>query len=386
MCQAAEEVTHAAALVRSALAMVPQEEAFAQGEGWWARRCPLGIVAAITPWNNPLAIPLGKLAPALLAGNSVAWKPALAGTGIARWLSETLRVCGLPPDRLALLIGDDSTAAALLADPGIGGITITGGPGAGAAAQIHSARRMLPLQAELGGNNAAIVWTDADLPRSATAIVAGAFAFAGQRCTANRRVIVPSSILGPVRAELLRAIAALRWGDPFDPLTVVGPVISMSSHKRLEAVIARARQQGARVHQPHHRGSSPGELARGGFWIPPTLIEVDDPQIEVVQEESFGPILVLQIAEEWEEALDMLNGVEQGLAAALFSDDYTLQRSFLHRAEAGLLRLNKSTAGARAEAPFGGWKSSGVGPPEHGPAAFEAFVRIQAVEGNMGKQ
>lgn len=378
---AEQELAHAAALVRLALDHATETTTCGQGPGWWARRRPLGIVAAITPWNNPLAIPLGKLAPALLAGNSVAWKPALAGCGIAAWLAQALVDCGLPRDRLALLIGDDETAAALLEAPCLDGISLTGGPAAGAAALVQSARRMLPLQAELGGNNAAIVWDDADPLQAARAIAQGAFGFAGQRCTANRRVIVPAAIAVSFRDTLLACIAALGWGDPLEPATVVGPVISMQARDRLEGVIARSRCLGARVHQPHLASPTPGRRHPDGCWLAPTLIEADDPAMEVVQEESFGPILVLQVARNWDEALSLLNGVDQGLAAALFSHDADRQQSFLDTAEVGLLRLNQSTAGARAAAPFGGWKRSGMGPPEHGADALHAFTRIQAVEG-----
>lgn len=382
---ALSEIDFAIGLLRATLSSAAQQLSPYSGEHWWARRRPLGLVAVVTPWNNPLAIPVGKLAPALLAGNAVAWKPAIAGFARAQWLVDALVASGLPSRRLVLLPGDDETATALLANRRIDAITLTGGPLAGATALMQAARRMVPLQAELGGNNAAIVWTGADLVQAARALAEGAFGFAGQRCTANRRVIVKASLVDGFRSALLEAMAALRWGDPLDPSGVVGPVISAQAQRRLEALIGRARCCRARVYQPHPspqpQGADSHEPLMEGFWVPPTLVETDDSTLEVVQEESFGPILVLQVAHTWEEALTMLNGVEQGLAAALFSDDPVLQASFLHQARAGLLRLNRSTAGARPEAPFCGWKRSGIGPAEHGPAALEAFTRVQTIEG-----
>jgi len=347
-----------------------------RGAGWRARRCPLGVVAAITPWNNPVAIPLGKLAPALLHGNAVVWKPAIPAIGLARSCLDLLHAAGVPKDVVVLLEGDAATARELMDQSGIAAITLTGGTAAGLAARIASCRRAVPLQAELGGNNAAIVWSDADLQSAAAAVAAGAFEAAGQRCTANRRVIVAAPIADGFRQRLQQAIEALPWGDPLDPASRIGPVISPQAARRLEALIERARLAGAtvwRVSRP------PSELPAGPCWVAPTLIETADPDSEIVQQESFGPILVLQRANSWEEALELCNGVRQGLAAALFSQDAERWRQLEQRAQAGILKRNASTAGAVAEAPFSGWKQSGIGPAEHGVADEEFYGRWQTV-------
>lgn len=373
---AAAEVGFAVELVqaarRSALSTLPSMA----GNGWQARRRALGVVAAITPWNNPLAIPLGKLAPALLHGNTVVWKPAIPGLGVARRCLEILQRCGLPEAVVSVVEGDAQTATALMEHAGIDAITVTGGPAAGLAAQMATCRRPRPLQAELGGNNAAIVWSDADLETAAQAVVAGAFDAAGQRCTANRRVIVPAGIVDAFRECLMRAIAALPWGDPLDPATRIGPVISPQAAQRLESLLLRAEQAGDRVHR---WGTTPtvASATREHCWVAPALIESMNPDSEVVQEESFGPILVLQQAQDWEEALRLCNGVRQGLAAALFSQDQGRWQDFQQRAQAGMLKHNASTAGADADAPFNGWKSSGIGPPEHGAADADFYTRWQ---------
>jgi len=375
---ATAEVSFAVALLqaarRSALASLPS----LAGNGWQAQRRSLGVVAAITPWNNPLAIPLGKLAPALLHGNAVVWKPAIPGFGVARRCLEILQRCGLPEGLVSVLEGDAQTAAASMEHAGIDAITVTGGPAAGLAAQMATCRRPRPLQAELGGNNAAIVWDDADLEAAAAAVAAGAFDAGGQRCTANRRVIVASGIVDPFRDCLMRAIAALPWGDPLDPATRIGPVISPQAAQRLESLILRAEQAGDRV----HRWGTARPLHSGRYehcWVAPTLVESRNPDSELVQEESFGPILVLQPARDWDEALQLCNGVRQGLAAALFSPSPERWQDFQQRAQAGILKHNASTAGADAEAPFNGWKSSGIGPPEHGIADTEFYTRWQTV-------
>jgi acyl-CoA reductase-like NAD-dependent aldehyde dehydrogenase/nicotinamidase-related amidase len=375
---AAAEVIFAIELVQAARHSALSSAASMTGDGWQARRRALGVVAAITPWNNPLAIPLGKLAPALLHGNAVVWKPAIPGLGVARRCLELLRRCGLPEAVVTLLEGDAQTASFLMDHAGIDGITITGGPAAGLSAQMATCRRPRPLQAELGGNNAAIVWSDADLEAAARAVAAGAFDAAGQRCTANRRVIVPAQIVDHFRECLMQAIADLRWGDPLDPATRIGPVISPQAAQRLESLILRAEQAGDRVHR---WGTTPPlpTATHEHCWVAPALVESQNPDGEMVQEESFGPILVLQTAHDWDEALRLCNGVRQGLAAALFSQGQGRLQDFQQRAQAGILKLNTSTAGAEAMAPFNGWKSSGIGPPEHGFGDIEYFTRWQTV-------
>lgn len=373
---AALELRFAEQLVQASRSEASGADDQAEGDGWRARRCPLGVVAAITPWNNPVAIPLGKLAPALLHGNTVVWKPAIPALGLARRCLELLRMAGLPAGVVTLLEGDAHTAQALMEQAGVDAISLTGGAAAGLAAQIASCRHGLPLQAELGGNNAAIVWHDADLEAAAVAVAAGALEAAGQRCTANRRVIVEARIAQRFREGLQRAIEALPWGDPLDPASRIGPVISPQAARRLEALIGRAEQAGATVWR---RDRAPALVSAGRCWVAPTLIEAAAPDSEIVQEESFGPILVLQQAHSWEEALELCNGVRQGLAAALFSRDPRRWLDFRRRARAGILRINASTAGASAGAPFGGWKQSGIGPAEHGRADIEFYSRWQTI-------
>ncbi|HVS02111.1 MAG TPA: aldehyde dehydrogenase family protein, partial [Thermoanaerobaculia bacterium] len=342
----------------------------------------LGVVALVTPWNNPIAVPLGKLAPALALGNAVVWKPAPAGAAralsVARWLAEA----GLPPGVLTVVCGGRATAELLLSHPGVDAITLTGGEAAGVTAGAIALSRGVPLQAELGGNNGAIVWGDADLPAAAAAIAEGAFGFAGQRCTATRRAIVDRSCLPSFLERLEAAVAALPWGDPLAEETVVGPLPSAASLRRVEGVVERARGDGCEVLTPHLAAA--GGAPSGGFYHPPVLVLAEDPAAEVVQEETFGPVLVVQPAAGWEEALELLDGVRQGLAAALFSPSPERRRSFLRRARAGVLKLDAATAGVDAALPFGGWKRSGIGPPEHGEGDLLAFTRAQAIYGAGG--
>jgi acyl-CoA reductase-like NAD-dependent aldehyde dehydrogenase/nicotinamidase-related amidase len=370
------EVDRAVALLRAAARPAGTEvEATSEAQ---VRRPPLGTVAQITPWNNPVAIPLGKLAPALAYGNAVVWKPAPAASGIATTIIELLGEAGCPPGLVGLLHGGVETAAELMADPAIDAVTLTGSSQAGYAAQAICSERRIPLQAELGGNNAAIVWHDCDLAAAAPLIAEAGFGAAGQRCTANRRVIVEDACFEDFLVELESATGALQLGDPLEPEVRIGPLVSDAAADRVAAAVERARRY-ATVRRPAERRPRIDELAARGAYQRPALIICDDPSAEIVQDETFGPVVVLQRAAGFEQALELLNGVSQGLVASLFSSSAERQAAFAEHVQAGILKLNRATADAGIEAPFGGWKSSGVGPPEHGAANRDFYTRTQAV-------
>ena len=343
---------------------------------------PLGVVAIISPWNNPVAIPVGKIAPALAYGNTVVWKPAPAATEIARTLLQLLRDSGVPRDAVRLLAGDHTTAQQLAADENVNAVSLTGSGAAGHAIQEICARRLVPLQAELGGNNAAIVWDDAELPQAAAQIAWGAFGFAGQRCTANRRVIVPRKIFPGFWRELKLAAEKLVWDDPVKKSTDLGPVIDTGKRDEHTAAIQAAQDSGA-AHRVEwlqaKRAREP--WAKAGAYAQPAMAGCDVPEHALVQEETMSPLLVVQRADDFEHALELCNGVRHGLAAALFSPAPERQRIFLAEAQAGILKLNSATAGVNASLPFGGWKASGIGPPEHGEADRLFYTRLQAVYG-----
>ena len=375
VAQGEAETRRAATLLRNAASMT-EGAVQAGGPESAFRRVPVGVVAVVTPWNNPIAIPWGKIAPALALGNSVVWKPAPPAANLALLTLVLAREAGLPDGLLGLVTGDHRAAAALMSDPGVDAVSLSGSSLAGWTAQEICARRRIPLQAELGGNNAAVVWEGADLPRAAALVAHGAFAFAGQRCTANRRVIVASGLFDAFLEHLAAATAALAWGDPFDPATQVGPLISGAARDRIAALVARAAKAGARILAPH--AAAP---AGPGAFHPPTIVVEPAHDSEIVQEESFGPVLCVERARDFEEALDLVNGVRQGLVAALFAGPGRWRERFEESVRAGILKWDASTADADAFAPFGGWKSSGVGPPEHGPGNLEFYTRLQAIYG-----
>jgi acyl-CoA reductase-like NAD-dependent aldehyde dehydrogenase len=365
------EVSRAVALIKAAARHADEPLQRKCGEHSILRYRPRGVVAMLTPWNNPIAIPFGKIAPALLYGNAVVWKPSPAAALIANRAADILESAGCPAGLVNVVHGGSATAGHLLADPGIDAVMLTGSVSSGSSAQAICAERHVPLQAELGGNNAAIIWSDTDLEAAAFAVAEGAFGFAGQRCTANRRVIVERACLDGFVKQLERAVSSVCCGDALSPETRVGRMISEKKREQVAALISRTEEAWPVVLRGHSFDDS--------AFYPPTVVCCDDPRHEVVQEETFGPLMVLQPASDFDHALRLCNGVRYGLVAALFSDDRDRRTRFLDDAQAGILKINSTTADADAEAPFGGWKASGIGPPEHGPSNREVYSRTQAV-------
>ena len=366
------EVLRTAEMLRAVARHAAAGDGAARVGGAEVRRRPLGLVAVVTPWNNPVYIPLGKIAPALAYGNAVLWKPAPAAERISAMVAALLE--GLP---VGVVNGGRPAAEAAmeLADA----VTLTGSSLAGFSAQELCASRRIPLQAELGGNNGAIVWPDADLALAAREIAHGAFAQAGQRCTANRRVIVHRDCRDDLLGLLREQTAALAWGDPRLPETEVGPLVSTERRDRLAELVRRAGPEVELI--VPHQAAPPGD-----GWYPPTIALCDDPYHELVQHESFGPLLVVETADDWHGAMALLNGVPQGLVAALFSTSAELADHFTRDAQAGILKLNRSTADAEVDVPFGGWKASGIGPPEHGSFDRDFYTRVQVLYSASGTQ
>jgi acyl-CoA reductase-like NAD-dependent aldehyde dehydrogenase/nicotinamidase-related amidase len=380
IAMARAEVSRSIALLRAVVHRVSTESSNEDGPEGHCRRVPRGVLAVITPWNNPLAIPVGKLAPALAHGNAVIWKPSPLAPILAERFAALLQSVGVPSGLVGLARGGSGVARRLMASRGVDGITLTGGEKAGFEARLAAARTGAALQLELGGNNAALVWEDANLADAARQIATGAFGFAGQRCTANRRVVVAASVRDQFLALLVEATRNLRWGVPSDPDVVVGPMINYAAVVRVAAQLRRAMAAGATCRMPHgESGIAPPADAPLLPWHPATLVLGALPDAEIVQEESFGPVLVVQVANDWEEALGLVNGVRQGLAAALFSSDASRWEKFRETAQAGILKWNRSTVEAGVDLPFPAWKESGGGPPEHGPGNAEFHTRWQSL-------
>jgi acyl-CoA reductase-like NAD-dependent aldehyde dehydrogenase/nicotinamidase-related amidase len=382
LSQGLEEIRRVADNIRSVIRFTAASAPHKKETAGIVRHRPLGVVAVISAWNNPVAIPVGKIVPALAFGNTVVWKPAPAATLIAEKIMRLLQESGIPADAVRVVTGDHTTAQQLAANENINAVTITGSLLAGHAMQEICARRMVPLQAELSGNNAAIVWDDADFARAAEQVAWGAFGFAGQRCTANRRVIVSAARFESFLRELKSAARKIVWGDPLEATTEIGPVINLAKRDEIAAAVARAQASGS-AHKiiRLHKNLAAQEWVKAGAYTQPVIVCCDHANHPLVQEETMGPLLVVQRAVNFEHALALCNGVRHGLAAALFSELRELREKFLEEARAGVLKLNTSTAGMDTSLPFGGWKASGIGPPEHGEGDRLFYTQMQAVYG-----
>jgi acyl-CoA reductase-like NAD-dependent aldehyde dehydrogenase/nicotinamidase-related amidase len=373
---AEEEIGRAVAHARIAAELAREPaQALRVAPGVVAAQRPLGVVGLVTPWNNPLAIPVGKIAPALAFGNAVVLKPAPRASATALAILDSLDRAGLPPGLVNVVLGDAAAALALCRDSRMSAISITGSIASGRALAAICAESMKPLQAELGGNNAAIILKDADLDDIVPGLVHAAFGFAGQRCTAIRRFVVERTICSRFEALAREAANALAIGEPDDPATVVGPLVCAEKRDQVITVIERAVADGARLVTG---GFVPRGLAHGA-WVAPALLADVDARSRIAQEETFGPVAVILPASDLDDALTIANGVAQGLVMSLHTRDAKARLRVLEAAQAGIVQLASGPLAVHPKAPFSGWKASGLGPPEHGiwDAAF--YARVQAV-------
>jgi aldehyde dehydrogenase (NAD+) len=377
--EAAGEVDRAVAILRfyAQVSLDPTGEVVPgslPGARVLVERHPLGLVLAICPWNFPLAIPVWKTAPAMAYGNTVVIKPATPGLATADLLAECAAEA-LPDGVLQVLPLSGADTGQLLDDERVAAVTFTGSTGVGVQVAERMARRAAPAQAEMGGQNAAIVLEDADLDAAADAIVSGAMGYAGQKCTATRRVVAVAAIRAQLEAKLAERVRALSVGDPAAPGVTVGPLISEVAVGEFEAARSAAIDAGAteiaRATVPPADSDGAGTE---GFFVAPTLLRQDDPQTPVNQEETFGPLLTLiEVADE-EAAVAAANATRFGLVGAVHGRDLGRAARVAGRMTTGLRRVNAPTPGVDFYAPFGGEGQSSFGPREQGRAAREFFT------------
>ncbi|WP_396925219.1 aldehyde dehydrogenase family protein [Mycolicibacterium sp.] len=346
------------------------------GEQILVTRKPIGVVAVITPFNFPIAIPAWKIAPALVYGNTVVWKPATTVPLLAIRLAEALTSAGLPPGVLNLVIGDSPIGEALVEQPDIAAISFTGSTAVGRRIAASAAARGVPVQAEMGGKNAAVVLDDADIELALDQVMLGAFRSTGQKCTATSRLIVTEGIADRFLDELAARASALAVGDPTEDTTQMGPVITGAAQRNIYAGIGTAMAQDAEVlagGEPYFKG-----LLAEGFFVAPTVLELTAPA-EIWAEELFGPVLAARRAADADEAFALANDTEFGLSAAIFTQDLTRALHAIQHVDVGVLHINSESAGADPHVPFGGAKKSGLGPKEQGTAAREFFTHTTTV-------
>ena len=363
---------------------------FAAGEAWrpigevyaasvalqrlYTVRRPLGVVGLITPWNFPVAIPTWKLAPALIHGNTVVLKLAFDAPRTGLHLAECFAEAGLPAGVLNVLTGSGSTiGAALVGSPDVRAISFTGSVPVGHGVRDRATARGARVQLELGGQNPLVVMADAELDRAVEAAYAGAFWSAGQKCTATRRILVQEPAYEAFREKLLARVGAGRVGDPADPATEVGPLVTERALEDVLGAIDKGRGEGGSVAAGGGRGDD------DGYLVEPTVFEDVGDDASLSCDEVFGPVTTLYRFATLDEALERANAVPFGLAASIFTRDLHAVQRFSEELQAGILHVNSQTAGADVHVPFGGIKGSGYGPHEQGRAALEFFTEAVTV-------
>jgi len=352
-------------------------------------RQPLGVVALITPWNFPAAIPLWKAAPALAFGNTVVLKPSEDAPHVATLLAETAAAAGLPAGVFNVLLGDGPGAGEpLLREAAVAAVSFTGSAAVGAQVAAAAAARNLRYQTEMGGKNVAIVLADADLDLAAALTAGGAMRYAGQKCTATSRVVVARQVAEPFFARLRAQVEKLPLGPVTDPAAAVGPLIRERSRRFVAEAVAAAcdggdpgggRRRGARVICGGPQPPADPRFARGWFFTPTVLAEVPE-DAAVARDELFGPVLAAFEAGDLDQAIAIANRTPYGLSATLFTRDLASALTYVQRIEAGLVRVNGDTTGVDPHAPFGGVKGSSSGSREQGRAAREFFTEIKTVQ------
>jgi acyl-CoA reductase-like NAD-dependent aldehyde dehydrogenase len=337
-------------------------------------RRPLGVVGLITPWNFPIAIPVWKLAPALIYGNAVVLKLGYEAPRTGLHVAEAFAEAGLPSGVLNVLTGSGATAGAeLVSNSGVRAISFTGSVPVGKAVRDEATARDARVQLELGGHNPLLVTAAAELDRAVEAVYAGAFWSAGQKCTATRRIFVQESVFDDFRERLLARVAAGKVGDPADPEVEVGPLVNESAMDDVLAAIERARADGGALVAGGERADDEGYL------VAPTVFEGLADDAELSCEEVFGPVTSLFRFATLDEAIERANAVRFGLSASIFTRDLLEAQRFTDRIAAGIIHVNSQTAGADVHVPFGGIKGSGWGPHEQGRAAIEFYTEVVTV-------
>jgi alpha-ketoglutaric semialdehyde dehydrogenase len=341
-------------------------------------RDPLGVVACVTPWNFPIAIPSWKSMAALIAGNTVVLKPATDTPHSSLKLVEAFADAGLPAGVLNLVCGSGSAVGMpLVGHPDVAGISFTGSNEVGREVNVAAARAFKRVTLELGGKNAIIVMDDADLDLAVEGILWSAFGTTGQRCTACSRLIVQKGVRRELEERLVERATALRLGHGLNEQTQVGPLINHGQRERVHGYMQMAQDEGARILTGGEMASE-GDLAQGAFYRPTLLTDVT-PGMRVAQEEIFGPVLSIIEVETLEEAIAVNNDTRYGLSSAIFTRDINAAQVAMRDLTTGIVYINAGTIGAEIQLPFGGTRGTGNGHREAGLGALEFFTEWKAI-------
>lgn len=344
---------------------------------------PMGVVAAITPWNSPIASEAQKVAPALAAGNAVVIKPAEITPLLALRLARLCEEAGLPKGLISVLPGKGSLLGdALTRHPLVKRVSFTGGTRTGKHIAHIAADKMMPVSLELGGKSPTIVLDDADLDHAVAGVLYGIFSSSGEACIAGSRLFVARPLYEPFMQRLVAAAANLRMGDPADENTQMGPLISAGHRESVERYVALGLAEGGRLRLGGQRPS--GGLYDQGYFYPPTILEGLHNQQQVCQEEIFGPVLVAMPFDDEEQLLELANDSLYALAAGIWSRDYKRAWALGRRLQAGTVWINTYKQFS-ISTPFGGWRDSGLG-REKGRLGILQYMEQKSLYWGMNQQ
>jgi acyl-CoA reductase-like NAD-dependent aldehyde dehydrogenase len=358
----------------------PSGERYASegGDTWlFTQRRPVGVVALITPWNFPAAIPTWKLAPALIFGNTVVFKPAEDAPLTGLLLVRALEEAGLPPGVLNAVVGPGAVVGAALCEhEGVDAISFTGSSEVGRSILAAAATRATRVQLEMGGHCPVIVREDAELDSAVAAVALGAFASAGQKCTSTRRVYVASPVYERFVECLVERAAALRVANGLEEGCEMGPLVNVRALEQVLEAVGSAASDSVLEYGGRRLGGN--GFARGAFMSPTVLSGLPD-SAAFARREVFGPAVAVWPVASDEDAIARANDSDYGLAASIFTRDLDAAKAFVDEIRVGLVHVNSQTAGAEVHVPFGGIAGSGYGPHEQGRAAVEFFTEGQTV-------
>ncbi len=345
----------------------------------FTRREPLGVVALITPWNFPIAIPAWKLAPALVAGNAVVIKPASQAPALTLEIAKALAEAGLPKGVLNVVVGEGRAVGGELAtNPAVAALSFTGSYGVGNQIYLQLAQRMARAQMEMGGKNPTIVLADADLDLAARLVAIAGFGLTGQACTATSRVIVEKSVADAFAAKLVEKARALVVGNGLKQGVTMGPAVSEAQLAGNLNYVQIAQSEGATLLCGGARLTD-GDLAHG-YFMQPTVLGNVKPAARIACEEVFGPVVGIIPVENFDEALTVANSVDVGLSASIVTRDLKKAMTYAERIEAGVVKINQISTGLALQAPFGGVKKSSTDSfKEQGPGAIEFYSKLKTV-------
>ncbi len=337
---------------------------------------PLGVVGLISPWNFPVAIPVWKLAPALVAGNTAVLKPSPLTPLTAALLVRGLEEVGLPKGVVNLVHGDSEPGAELIENQAVRVISFTGSTKVGKIIAKTAAERLLKLQLELGGKNPQIILEDADLEKAVGGVITGGFGSTGQRCTATSRVLVMEKVYDDFLTRLVERANSMKIGAGTEAGVEMGPLVDARSMNGVNHFIGVGRAEGAIFCTGGD--ALTGEGLEKGFFFPPTVIEAKS-GMEITQEEIFGPVVSVIRVRDLEEAIKIANSVRYGLTSTVFTRDVRQVFKFVERADAGIIHVNRPGVGGYSHVPFGGIKESGYGGREVGNEVLNFYTETKMV-------